>query len=670
MKARLFEAHRLLWALAVAVFLPSGTALCATEPTLNVSVVRTNQSVIVSWVGVNSVPYQVEASSDLNSWSSVGPVMTGNGSTLFLTNSISHGNSFYRVARLFPAAPGTAVFNPATGLLTIVCDNLHNMINVVNDGTGVIVVTGNGGAIIPITGGVATTTNTVLIQILGTPGDDQITLGNGLVASHIFGAGGNDILTGGDGNDTIVSGPGPGNNVVRGGRGSDVIFLEGTSNTVAWNPGDGSDIIQGLSGNNTMVFNGANVNEKITLSPNGTRLLLTRDVANITMDVGGVQTIDINALGGADTLTVNPLTGTGVTQVNIDLESIPGSGTGDGAADTVVINGTPGADEFNIAANGSAVEVTGLGTLVHVTGGELANDRIAVNGVGSDTVNVNGTEGPDTMQILPSPVAGYARVVVSGFTIPVDVTGALTLVVNGLGGADTITGQTGLATLGIPIIINGGDGNNTITGGDGNDTIITGPGNNLVDGGRGNDLIFLGSGTNTVVWNPGEGSKTIEGQGGGNNTLVFNGANIAEKITLSPNGSRLLLTRDVANVALDVDGVQTVDINALGGADTLTVNDLSGTAVTQVNIDLSSPPGSGIGDGAADSVIVNGTAAPDTINVTANGSAVNVSGLPAGVQITGEEVANDVLTINGMGGVDTFNVGSGVTSLIGLVLNQ
>ncbi len=641
--------------------------MCATDPTLNVSVVHTNQSVTVSWGSVNTVPYQVEASSDLFNWSSFGPVMTGNGATLLLTTPIiNQSNSFFRVTRLFPAAPGTAVFNPATGLLTIVCDDLHHVINVMNDGTGVILV--NAGAI-PITGGVATTTNTVLIQILGTPGDDQISLGNGLVTAHIFGAGGNDTLTGGDGNDTIISGPGPGNNLMRGGRGSDVVFLGGGSNTVVWNPGDGNDTIQGVAGNNTLVFNGANVNEKITLSPNGARLLLTRDVANITMDVGGVQTIDINAFGGTDTLTVNPLTGTSVTQVNIDLASPPGSGTGDGAADSVIVNGTPAADVFNIAANRNAVEVSGLGTLVQVTGGELANDRIAVNGVGGDTVNVNGTDGPDMMQIGPSPVAGCARVVVSGYTIPVDVAGALTLAVNGLGGADTITGVSGLAALGIPLILDGGDGSNTITGGDGSDTIISGPGNNMVSGGRGSDTIFLGSGTNIVVWNPGDGSDTINGQGT-NNTLVFTGANIIENITLSPNGTRLLLTRDVANITMDVGGVQTVDIIALGGADTLTVNDLTGTGVTQVNIDLASPPGSGSGDGQADSVIVNGTAAPDTINVIANGSAVNVTGLSAQVRITGEEVANDVLTINGLGGVDAFSVGPGVTGLIGLIFNQ
>ena len=659
--------RRLLWGLvAAATFHQHNTALCATDPTLSISFVRTNQSITLSWTGANTVPYLVEASSDLTGWSSFGPVMTGNGSTLSFTSSnINQSNKFLRVTRLFPTAPGTASFNPATGLLTIVCDNLHNVINVANNGSGVIVV--NGGAI-PVTGGVATTTNSVLIQILGTPGDDQISVGNGLVAAHIFGAGGNDMLAGGDGNDTIVSGPG-GNSIVRGDRGNDLIFLGGGTNIVSWNPGDGSDTIQGLGGNNTLVFNGANVGENVTLSANGTHVRLTRDVGAITTDMQGVQTVDINALGGADNITINPLTVTDVTQVNIDLASPPGSGTGDGQADSVIINGTPAADTFNIAANGSAVEVSGLGTLVHVTGAELANDRIAVNGVGGDTVNVNGTEGPDTMQIVPSPVAGYARTVVSGYTASVDVTGALTLSVNGLGGADTIVAGNGLAGLGIPLILNGGDGNNTITGGDGNDTIISGPGNNTVAGGRGSDVIFLGSGTNTVVWNPGDGSDTIDGQGT-NNTLLFNGANVGENITVSANGTRLRLTRDVGSVTMDVDGVQTVDINALGGADNVTVNNLAGTDVTQVKVDLASPPGSGTGDGQVDKVIVNGTPAPDTINVTANGSAVNVTGLSAQVRITGAEVANDILIINGLDGVDTFIIGSGVTALIGLALNQ
>ncbi len=48
-----------------------------------------------------------------------------------------------------------------------------------------------------------------------------------------------------------------------------------------------------------MVFNGSNVSEQISVSANGSRVRLTRDVANITMDLNGVENVDFNALGGA-----------------------------------------------------------------------------------------------------------------------------------------------------------------------------------------------------------------------------------------------------------------------------------------------------------------------------------------------------------------------------------
>ena len=37
---------------------------------------------------------------------------------------------------------------------------------------------------------------------------------------------------------------------------------------------------------------------------------------------------------------------------------------------------------------------------------------------------------------------------------------------------------------------------------------------------------------------------------------------------------------------MDVNSTETLDVNTLGGADTVTVNDLTGTNVNQVNIDL------------------------------------------------------------------------------------
>jgi Ca2+-binding RTX toxin-like protein len=224
-----------------------------------------------------------------------------------------------------------------------------------------------------------------------------------------------------------------------------------------------------------------------------------------------------------------------------------------------------------------------------------------------------------------------------------------------------------VAALNIPLILNGGDGDDTILGGNANETIIGGAGNDIVSGGQGSDFILLGDGDDTFTWNPGDGSDTIEGQGG-NNTLAFNGANINEKIELSANGSRLRLTRDVANIVLDVNGVQTVNIRALGGADSLLIDNLAGTDVAQVNIDLGASTGGG--DGQADTVTVDGTDSDDTINVTASGGVVIVTGLATQVQIRNSEVANDTLIINGLGGVNTINVDPAVASLIKVLANQ
>jgi Ca2+-binding RTX toxin-like protein len=668
----IIPSNRLWWLLTLAFAIQRAAASpSATDPTLQVSLTRvltgvspTNQGVVLSWNAVNGVPYQIQTTTSLSSWTNLGPTLTGSGSVLSSTNSIfGHSRGFFRVQRVFPAAPGTATFDPATGLLTIVCDALHTNINVANDGTGVVVINSNAGAI-PITGGPATTANTALIQILGSPGDDQISLNNGLPPAHVFGAGGNDTLTGGDSSDIIVGGPGA--DTIHGGRGNDLIYVDG-NDTVIWNPGDGSDTIEGTGTNNTLVFNGSNIAEKIELSANGNRVRFTRDIAAVTMDLSGVQTIDINTLGGADNVIVDDLTGTDTTLVNVDLAGVLGTTNGDGAADMVTLAGTAGSDTFNISADGTVLEATGtaVGALVRVLNAEPANDRIVINGVGNDLVNVNGTDGPDTMQVIAS--GSNALAFASASSAAVQVSGAVTLSINGLGGPDTITAGNGLAATGIQLILDGGEGDDNITGGDGNDIIYGGPGNDTVHGGRGNDMIFLGLGDDIVIWNPGDGSDTIEGQGG-NDTLVFNGSNAAENIELSANGSRLRFTRDIAAITLDVNGVKTVNIQALGSADNLTVDNLAGTGVTQVNIDLAGSGGGG--DGAADTVTVDGTDSPDTINLTASGGSVVVSGLAAQVQILNPEVADDTVVLNGLGGTDSFNVGPGVTALIGVILNQ
>ena len=45
----------------------------------------------------------------------------------------------------------------------------------------------------------------------------------------------------------------------------------------------------------------------------------------------------------------------------------------------------------------------------------------------------------------------------------------------------------------------------------------------------------------------------------------------------------------------------------------------------------------------------------DIIKVTGNGGVVRVNGLPAQVTIANAESANDMLTVNGLGGNDTID---------------
>jgi len=401
------------------------------------------------------------------------------------------------------------------------------------------------------------------------------------------------------------------------------------------------------------------------LSANGARLRLFRDIGNIVLDVDGIEQVDINALGGTDNITVNSLSGTAVTQVNVDLAGSLGGNTGDTQPDTVSIVGTAAAETFNVSADAGFV-VVDLPTAVRVKGYETL-DQLVFNGVGGDHVNVNGSAGPDTMTITQN--GTQALVQANGFSASVAVAGELSLAVNGLGGPDTISCTGNLAGLLIPLTLDGGPGDDTLLGSNGADILIGGEDNDFIDGNQGNDTVMLGPGDDTFQWDPGDGSDTIEGQGG-TDRLRFNASNANDTMDLSANSGRLRLLRNIGNIVLDADGIEQVDINALGGTDNITVNSLSGTAVTQVNIDLASALGGSAGDLASDLVTLNGTDAADTISVTANAGVVEATGLAAQVRILHPEAAYDGLIVNGLAGVDTITVAPEVLTLLNVTVNQ
>jgi Ca2+-binding RTX toxin-like protein len=484
----------------------------------------------------------------------------------------------------------SAVFDPGTGVLTVLGDAADNTLTVgrtpagelrVNDGT------------LPISGGAPTVANTILIHILGAGGNDQLSLdpANGSLPPGLLEGGpGNDALTGGPSADQLLGGPGT--DTLTGRGGTDLMDGGEDADTAIWNPGDGSDTVEGRAGVDTLVFNGSNAAETITLSANGGRFVFFRDIANVVMDANDVEHLVFNALGGADTITVNDLFGTDVTAVRLDLSNTAGTGIGDTQTDTVTVSGSNGGDVMAVAGGPGGVAVVGTAATVTVVASEPANDALTINAQSGDDV-VDATGLPDGM---------------------------------------------------IQLNLNGGLGNDVLLGSAGND---------FANGGDGNDVFFGGAGDDTFVWNPGDDNDTLEGQAGFD-TLRFNGANVAESIDLSANGGRFVFFRNIANVVMDANDVEHLVFNALGGADTITVNDLSGTDVVNLDFDLASPAGSGLGDGQADSVIVSGTAGDDVLVAFGSPGTATLTGGPATVAITGAEPANDRLVVNLLGGDDVL----------------
>jgi Ca2+-binding RTX toxin-like protein len=234
-----------------------------------------------------------------------------------------------------------------------------------------------------------------------------------------------------------------------------------------------------------------------------------------------------------------------------------------------------------------------------------------------------------------------------------------------------IDDANGAFTDSIPTTIAGDDGDDSLEGGQvqpaaENETFIGGDGNDTIDGGKGNDVAYLGDGEDTFRWDNGEGSDRVEGQDG-RDTMLFNGAAGNEDVTMTANRRRLTFFRAQGNVTMDTAGVETVDFNGLGGADNVTVNDLTGTDVTKTNIDLAGTLGGDAGDRTADNVFVNGTNRDDRINVVGAGSGVDVTGLATAVSIRHPD-PTDTLSINTLAGMDRVLV-NGVAGMLRVLVD-
>ncbi len=483
------------------------------------------------------------------------------------------------------------------GVLTVLGNNKSETITVSGSRSGLIKVNDSN---VNVNGKALRVSQTKSIVIDGRGGNDVLKVSDAnrrMPKAHLKGNTGNDTLISSGASKDKLDG-GRGNDQLNSGGGNDEMFGKEGKDILIWNAGHGNDRIEG--GDNVDVFqiNSSSSADNFAMTRNGSRVLITRNVNVVSLNVNNVETVNLATRKATDTITINNLAGTSVKAVNIDLGV---DGAGDKAADSVIVNGTSAADTIQVAAVGSTVQVSGLAAQVKITRAEAVRDRLTVNGLANNDMISAGA----------------------------------------------------LAAL-MLLTLAGGDGNDTLNGSNGADMLLGGNNDDTIDGNGGKDTVQMGDGDDTFVWDPGDGSDIVEGQAG-MDILRFNGSEGAEIFAASANGSRLLFTRDLGNIAMDTDDVETLNLNSLGGADSITINDLDPTDVATVNIDLGV---NAAGDSAADTVTVNGTAAADVIQAISIGSTIQVNGLAVQVNITQSESANDRLIVNGLGGNDTLSGGT------------
>ncbi|HEY3622125.1 MAG TPA: hypothetical protein VGL12_06960 [Roseiarcus sp.] len=208
--------------------------------------------------------------------------------------------------------------------------------------------------------------------------------------------------------------------------------------TAFFSPGSGSLTELGDSGDNSIV----------TRRDGTGRILVNGGAVPI---IGGTATVAntslIQAFGqdGNDTISLDETSGSRMETIKVNALGGPGSGTGDGQADTIIINATGGNDVILVSSSGGVITVSGLAATVTISGAEAANDH---------------------------------------------------LVINGLGGDDVIQ-ASGLS--GIQLTADGGAGNDVLIGSAGNDTLLGGPGDDVLIGGGGQDVLDGGSGDNILL---------------------------------------------------------------------------------------------------------------------------------------------------------------------------
>jgi hypothetical protein len=399
---------------------------------------------------------------------------------------------------------------------------------------------------------------------------------------------------------------------------------------------------------------------------------------------GVANGITINGLGGDDDLIVDYVNGDPVPEGGLHFEG----GIG---ADEVVLTGTGSehgtylpdslvTGEGTLTVDGHVITFSGLEPVLVSAFFEFtlvtpnSNDALTVDSPLAGSNRISGTSGSVAIEAITffdidhfkidtaandGPLANTNDAVT--FSSDLVATGLLSLTIETGEGDDLINGSSVTAAASAGLTILAGAGNDTVTGGGRADRIDGGPGLDSLVGKAGNDLILGGDNSDTFVWDPGDGSDTFEG-GNGIDVMIFNGSAGAEIFTFNAVGTRLEFLRSLGAIDMDLADVEQVDLNAIGGVDSVNINDVFGTAIQAINVNLGA-------DGATDSVSIHGRSVADNLMLTTPGAGrLLMEGLEYNVAISGAE-ATDRLGLNGNDGDDQITAVPDTEAIMEITLN-
>ena len=437
------------------------------------------------------------------------------------------------------------------------------------------------------------------IVINGLGGDDVIDA-SGLAAGIQL------VANGGDGTDILIGGQGV--TSLHGDAGDDIL-LGGSAGTV----------LDGGTGNNVLIHGGApapgavlsvsgdNASNNLTFSRDAAGRILVNGGAIATQGnptVANTTLIQAFGQGGNDTIALDESNGA-LPAANLfggDGNDILTGGSGNdmlfGQAGNDILLGK-GGNDFLFGGDGNDTLTGGVGD--DQMFGQAGNDRMIWNpgegsdlmegGDGTDTAEVNGGNGAEQFTLTANGTrVRFDRVNPAPFSLDIGTTE--NIVVNMNGGDDIFTAGNGLASL---IKRHGGRRHRQRhhhrwrrrrSRCSAAMATTSSPAAAATTPCSAAPATTPSSGIRAMAATPSR-ARTAPTR------LQFNGANINEKIDITANGTRARFTRDVANITMDINSVEHVNFTALGGADTITVGDLTKTGVTQVNLDLSATPGSG-----------------------------------------------------------------------------